>query len=402
MCPRMSKVSNHDINVSKTELITGNYAAAYAAKLARVQVVAAYPITPSTSIVEKIAELCATKEMDAIYIPVESEYSSISCCIGASIAGARTFTATSSQGLALMHELLHWASGARLPIVIANANRALAAPWSIGAEQTDSLAQRDTGLMQIYCENNQEVLDSVIQAFKIAETVYLPCMVCMDGFYLSFTAEPVHIPKEELVDAYLGPRKTDYRPNFSHPATYFSNPTPTSTLFYEFRYHQEQAMESALKVAKEADESYGNLFGRKYGLVDGYMIEDADLVLVTAGTTASTARVVIDELRNRGIKVGLLKLRLFRPFPSEEIVASLGGVPKVAVLERDISFGATGIFYQEIKAALYSYSGHRPSMFNFMAGLGGLDMTPEIISKIVDYTLSCDVPPEKAIWMEVN
>jgi pyruvate/2-oxoacid:ferredoxin oxidoreductase alpha subunit len=379
------------------KVITGNYAVSYGAALARAQVIAAYPITPQTTIVELLADFCAEGALQAKFIKVESEHSAMASCIGAAAAGARAFTATSAQGLALMHELLHWAAGARLPIVLAEVNRAMAAPWSIWTDQNDSLAQRDTGWIQYYCESNQEALDTVIQAYKVAEQVLLPAMLVLDAFFLSHTSEPVEIPEQSQVDKYLPPYRPEYKLDIDDPRAFGGITMPGE--YMELRYKIQRAMEEALEVTRAADLEYKEMFGRGYGLVEPYMLEDAEIALVTSGTVTSTSRLVIKELRAQGLPVGLLKIRLFRPFPVAEVRRYLSNVKKIAVIDRNISFGYGGIFAQEIRSALYNDGG--PPLFGFVAGLGGRDITPELIKSIIEYTQAHD-RPEDIIWMGVK
>jgi len=381
------------------KVIEGSHAVSYAVMLSRVQVICAYPITPQTHIVEKLSDLCSTGEMQAKFLKVESEHSAMAGCIGASAVGIRAFTASSSQGLALMHELLHWAAGARLPIVMANVNRALGAPWNIWCDQTDSLSQRDTGWLQFYCESSQEALDTVIQAYKISEKVSLPSMVVLDAFYLSHTFEPVNIPDKGRVDRFLPPYEPKYRLDPKVPRS-FSGLTPPD-LFTEMRYQIQEAMEEAKKVILQVDEEFDALFGRRYGLVEGYRLEDAELVLVTSGTAASTARDVIDQYRDDGRPVGLLKVRTFRPFPSEEIRKALKGVSKVAVIDRNISFGMGGIFAEELKS-VYGNEEEGPIIFGYIAGLGGRDITKETISGILEYTFEEDRPKRASLWPDLR
>jgi pyruvate/2-oxoacid:ferredoxin oxidoreductase alpha subunit len=381
------------------KVIEGSHAVSYAVMLSRVQVICAYPITPQTHIVEKLSDLCSTGEMQAKFLKVESEHSAMAGCIGASAVGVRAFTASSSQGLALMHELLHWAAGARLPIVMANVNRSLGAPWNIWCDQTDSLSQRDTGWLQFYCESSQEALDTVIQAYKISEKVSLPSMVVLDAFYLSHTFEPVNIPDKGRVDRFLPPYEPKYRLDPKVPRS-FSGLTPPD-LFTEMRYQIQEAMEEAKKVILRVDEEFDALFGRRYGLVEGYRLEDAELVLVTSGTAASTARDVIDQYRDDGKPVGLLKVRTFRPFPSEEIRKALKNVSKVAVIDRNISFGMGGIFAEEIKS-VYGNEEEGPIIFGYIAGLGGRDITRETISGIIEYTFEEDRPKKPSLWPDLR
>jgi pyruvate/2-oxoacid:ferredoxin oxidoreductase alpha subunit len=271
--------------------------------------------------------------------------------------------------------------------------------WSIWTEQTDSLAQRDTGWLQIYCESNQEVLDSVLQAFKISEQVLLPTMLVLDAFVLSHTSEPVDIPDQSEVDAFLPPRQAEYRLDVSDPHAFGGLVAPDH--YMELRYMIQSAMDEALQVAKQVDVEWGRNFGRSYGLVEKYRLEDAETVLVTSSTITSTSRVVVDELREAGRRVGLLKVRLFRPFPVDAVREALRSVQKVAVIDRNISFGHGGIFAAELRSALYGSSTH-PIVFAFVVGLGGRDVTPDSIRKIVEYVDLHDVPPEDIIWMEVK
>lgn len=380
------------------KVITGNRAVSYGALLSRPKFISAYPITPQTTIVEYMAGFCADGSLDARFINVESEHSAMAACVAASVAGVRTFTATSSHGLALMHEMLHVASYMRLPIVMAVSNRALGI-WNIHADQTDSLAQRDTGWLQIYCENNQEVLDTVIQAYKISEKVSLPTMLMQDGFLLSHTSEIVDIPEDGLVDSYLPEYRPLYMLDVDNPRTFGACPVGPD-YYLEFRFKAQEAMNDALAAAREADEQFKDVFGRSYGLVDKYRTEDADLIVVTSGTVASTTRIVIDELREKGEKVGMLKIRLFRPFPKEEIRNALQKAAKVAIIDRDISFGQGGIFAQEVNSALYPLS-DRPIVCGFIAGLGGRDITPEVIHNIINHTSNAE-SSEDIVWMGVK
>ena len=370
------------------KLIMGNHAVAYGAKLARAEVIAAYPITPQTQTVEKIAEMVARGEMKTEYIKVESEHSAMAACIGASSAGARAFTATSSQGLALMHELLHWAAGARLPIVMTNVNRAMAPGWNIWSEQNDSLSQRDTGWMQFYCDSNQEVLDTVIQAYKVAEKVLMPAMICLDGFSLSHTYEAVDIPEQEEVDAFLPPYDPELKLDVDNPKTFGAMIFPD--WYYEMRYKMNEAMEKALSVIAEVDEEFGERFGRRYGIVENYRCDGAKTIIIASGTIASTAKDVIDKMRDAGESVGLAKVRVFRPFPKDEIRKITQNAENVGVIDRNISFGHEGIFFSETKSALYN-APHKPKVIGFIAGLGGRDVTPEGIENMINLTGSEDI-----------
>ncbi len=378
------------------KVIEGTHAASYAAKLARVQVIAAYPITPSSSVVELISEMCARGELKARFIKVESEHSAMASCIGASAAGARAFTATSSHGLALMHEMLHWAAGGRHPIVMVNVNRAMGPPWTIWADQTDSLAQRDTGWMQYYCESNQEVLDSVIMAYRVSEKVRMPTMLNLDAFFLSHTSEPVDIPDQKEVDEFLPPWKPDLKVDPSDPHAFGG--LATAEYYMELRYMMQESMAQALDEIRTVAREFEDRFGRSYDLLEEYMTDDADVLLVTSGTATSTARIVVEDMRRRGKPVGLLKLRVFRPFPAAEIRRIAGRISKLAVIDRDLCFGVGGIFCQEVKAALCSLE-KRPQVYGYIAGLGGRDITPDVIEDIIDTTFEASEPSSDIIWI---
>lgn len=378
------------------QIIEGNHASSYGARLCRVQVIAAYPITPQTQVVEKLAEFCSDGSLKARFIEVESEHSALASCIGASAAGARTFTATSAQGLALMHELLHWASGARLPIVMVNVNRAMAPPWSIWADQTDSLSQRDTGWLQFYCSSNQEVLDTVIQAYRVSEEVSLPSMICMDAFFLSHTSEPVDIPDQGSVDAFLPSYKPRFKLDIKDPHAFGGLASPD--YYYEMRHEIHRAMEEAKGLIFKTGDEFRQFFGRGYGLVEEYRTEGADLLLIASGATASTARIVIDNLREKGEKVGLLRIRVFRPFPVEEVRRACKGTARLLVIDRNLSLGYGGIFHQELKASL-CHEPHRPMIFGAIAGLGGRDITPQDLEEAAIKALSQDKIKEETWWL---
>ena len=363
-------------------LITGNEAVSTAVRLARVEVIAAYPITPQTSISEKLSLYCSEGTLDADFIKVESEHSAMATVIGAASTGVRTFTATSSQGLALMHELLHWASGARLPIVMANVNRALGAPWNIWGDQSDSLAQRDTGWLQFYCASCQEVLDTTLMAFAVAERVNTPVMVMLDGFILSHTAEPVVIPEQEVVDSFL-----NGRPNPpalvdpENPQTLHAVTSPE--YFMEFKHKQFAAAAEAEQVSIEVAEQFGKITGRRYPMTESFMCEDAETILVTSGTASGTAQHVVRKLREQGKKVGVMRVRMFRPYPFDEVRSIVGGAKRVAVLERAISPGSEGTMAQELRSAIHN-GGGGPEVYDFVAGLGGRDIVPEDIERMVE------------------
>jgi pyruvate/2-oxoacid:ferredoxin oxidoreductase alpha subunit len=377
-------------------VITGNQAVAYGVILSRVDVVSAYPITPQTTIVEELSELIASGRLKTRFLKVESEHSAMAALIGASTGGVRCFTATSSHGLAYMHEMLHWASGARLPIVMVNVNRAIGPPWNIWSDQSDSLSQRDTGWIQLYCENNQEVLDTILQAYLIAETVRLPVMVVLDAFVLSHTAEAVEIPSIEEVDSILPPFCPDYPIDTQEPRSYSVITTPD--YFLEFRYKVQKAMEQVPEVAKKVDDEFKTRFGRGYGAIERYGKEGAEVLLMTSGTMTSTSRTVIRKLMEKGLSVAGIKIKRFRPFPPEEICETIQGAKKIAVIDRNLSAGMGGVFAQELRASLYPRE-ERPQVFGFVSGLGGRDITPELIEEAIQYTLDHDRPEEEILWL---
>ncbi|MBN1780657.1 pyruvate ferredoxin oxidoreductase [bacterium] len=376
------------------KVLTGNFAAAYGAAAARVNVVSAYPITPQTTVVEIMSEIVANGELDAEFIKVESEHSALASCIGAQAAGARTFTATSSQGLALMHELLHWAARGRLPIVIANINRAMAPGWSIWADVTDSIAQRDTGWMQMYCENNQEVFDTILMSYKICENkqVLLPTLVNLDAFFLSHTSQVVDMHDQAIIDGFLPEYEPELKLDVHDPHSFGALTSPE--YYYEFSYKMHEAQMRAKTVIREVGEEFGRVFGRSYDLVEPYQCEDAELILINYGTIAGTAKEAVDVMRERGLKVGSLKIRYFRPFPEEDIRHHLKHAKKVGVIDRAISFGHAGPFFTEIKAAM---SQDNPPLYGFIAGLGGRDVSLHDIEFMTAYMQKHE--PEDLIWI---
>lgn len=363
--------------MDKILLLTGNYAAAYAAKAARVEVIAAYPITPQTPVVEKLSEFCERGELKAEFIHAESEHSAMTAIIAAASAGARTFTATSSQGLALMHEMLHYAAGGRLPICLYVANRALALPWSIWCDHQDSISQRDTGWMQFYVESCQELFDTILMAYRIAEDkdILLPIMVCADGFILSHRLMPVEIPDQSEVDNFLPPYVPEIKLSPENPILYGSGVPPA--WYAEYKFLQQQAMLRAEEKIREVCKEFEERFGRFHGtLIEEYRCEDADVVLVSMGSLALQAKMVVDEMRSEGYRVGAVKLRVLRPFPAEDFRRLAKQVKAFAVVDRNISFGSAGVAFTEIKAALYEVD-ERPLVKGYIMGLGGRDVRPE-------------------------
>ncbi len=360
----------------------GSHAVAEAVKLSRPQVIAAYPITPQTHIVEALADMVANCALDAEYITVESEFSALSACLGASAAGSRTYSATTSQGLALMFEVCFNVSGMRLPIVMTIANRALGAPLSIWNDQQDSIAIRDAGWMQLYAENNQEATDLHYIAYKVAENpqVLLPALVCFDGFILSHTYEPVDMLTQADVDRYLPSYQPVQRLDAADPISFGMYATPE--YYLEFRYEHDQAMKRAKIIISEAGREFGNMFGRDYSeLTEGYRLDDAETALVAMGSLCGTVKDAVDEMRDAGRKVGLLKIRCFRPFPSEEVANALAGKKTVAVLDKNISIGSKGAVALEVRDALY---GNSVPVLDYILGLGGRDVRKSDIAKIVE------------------
>ncbi len=375
-------------------LLTGNHAVAWAARLARPQVVPVYPITPQTPILELLTDFHARGEFDAEFLTPESEHSVLSACIPASLAGSRVFTATASQGLLLMHEVLHYASGARAAIVMANVNRTVASPWAFWPDQTDSLAQRDTGWIQYYVETAQECLDTVLHAFRLAEQVSLPAMVNLDAFYVSHALEPVQVPSQELVDGYLPPYAPVNRLDIGLGSSWGN--VVSQDMFYRHRQAIGEAMARALTVAQEADREWGERTGRSHGLLERYRCDGARAVIVTMGSMCGTARVAVDALREAGHAVGLLKLRLFRPLPAQALRVALAGVPDVVVLDRNHSPGIGGILHQELRGALYGVDAP-PRIHGFLAGVGGVNVSPESIAGILRSALD-RAPSVESSW----
>jgi pyruvate ferredoxin oxidoreductase alpha subunit len=378
------------------QLIDGNRAAALGAKLSRVQVIAAYPITPQTPVTEALSEFVESGELDAQYVAVESEHSALAVCTSASIAGARAFTATSAHGLAYMHEMLHWAAGTRLPLVLACVNRAMGAPWCVQNDQQDSISQRDTGWIQIYARNNQEILDTVIQAFRIAELVYVPVMVCYDGYILSHTEMPVSIPSQKDVDSFLPPLKPHTILDPNNPKNYnlvtLADPRVNAEGmlchgYMELRYLLQEALQESRGTIVRVGKEFEQVFGRSYGTsLWEEQVSDAEIVIVAMGSLAMEAIVAADLLRTEGHRVGVLGIRVFRPFPSSDIVRALGKARLVVVFDKNISYGSEGATCSEIKAALYG--NHCEAVIrNFIVGLGGRDVKAKELADAVRRSL---------------
>jgi pyruvate ferredoxin oxidoreductase alpha subunit len=375
--------------------LNGDEAVAYAVKQSDVDVVAAYPITPQTIIVEKFSEYVANGEVQTEFVCTESEHSALTACLAASVTGARTFTASASAGLALMHEMLFVTSGCRAPVVMAIANRALSAPLNIHSDHSDSMAQRDSGWIQMYVENAQEAYDSIVQAFRIAEdlTVLLPVIVGLDGFTLSHSLENVNGLPDDVVKKFVGARelplvmthegkKAPFKLDPANPMT--MGPIAFPDYYFEFKRQQEEAMKNALAVIQQVNSEYADLSGRSYGngLVDAYCLGDAEIAAICLGSTAGTMKTIVDELRQEGVKAGLLRLRTFRPLPVEEIRSALADVKAVAVMDRSMSFGGNGgAVFHEVRHVLYDAEVH-PYVVNYIYGLGGRDSSPKELRAI--------------------
>ncbi len=379
-------------------LLTGDHAIAYGALRANPHVIPVYPITPQTPVLEKLSELAQRGELSGDLMTVESEHSAMAACIAASLAGARVFTATASQGLLLMHEMLHYAAGARAPVVMANVNRTVASPWGFWADQTDSLSQRDTGWIQLYCESAQEALDGVLLAYRVAESALLPAMVVIEALYISHTMEPVDVPSAEMVSRFLPPFEPELRLDPNRPLSIGGTATPAQ--WRANRLAMRAAMERVLSEVAEAGRLWGELTGRHYGAVEGYQTEDAEFVLIAAGGIAGTAREAVDRLREGGVAAGLLKLRLFRPFPRNEILSHLSVADKVAVIDRNCSVGSGGIFAQEVRAALHATEEPIPYVFSYIAGLGGVNVSPDRLIQIARDMMGRKEPPPDPILEE--
>jgi pyruvate ferredoxin oxidoreductase alpha subunit len=384
--------------------LDGDAAIAEGVRLSRPQIVAAYPITPQTPIVERVADFIAAGDLSpARYLAVESEHSALSAVVGAALVGARVFTATAGAGLALMHEIVGVAAGNRLPIVMAIANRALPSPWSLQCDHSDSMAERDMGWIQLYAESSQEGLDLIILGYRLAEQVRLPVMVCIDGFFVSHSTEVVSVPDQDDVDSYL--------PRYSRGDVYLDPENPMTInqlsspdVFTEMKRVHKQALDNALALLPGLGADYGRRFGRAYGSILADSCTGADVVLVALGSAAGTARKVAADLRGQGQRVGVLRITSFRPFPSAEVCAALKGCKGVAVIDRSWGLGSDGPLALEVKAALYGLD-RPPAIHTFVAGLGGRDLTENTIGKAFDAVfagLASGVEPQGPTWLDLK
>ncbi|MBN1473719.1 MAG: pyruvate ferredoxin oxidoreductase [Syntrophaceae bacterium] len=389
----------------------GNTAAALGVRLCRPQVIAAYPITPQTPLTEKLSEYVEEGSLAAEYIPVESEHSALAVCIAASSAGSRVFTATSANGLLYMHEQIQWAAGARLPIVMCVVNRAVGAPWNIWNDQQDSISQRDTGWIQIYCADHQQIIDTVIKAYWLAEKVSIPIMVCYDGYILSHTFMPFDLPQQKKVDAFLPPFKPDYALNPDEPANLNTVTLPDVRVdvhgelahgYMEIRYLLQKDTRLALQEAAQAEKRFAEVFGRGGDpYIEPYLCDDAEYIAVGLGSITYQLRVCVDELRREGIKVGVMGVRYYRPFPDKVIAGALKGKKAVIVFEKAISYGYEGALASDLKSALYEYlagTGSLPVIQNYIAGIGGREIRTDNLTKALKAATKGRVAQEP-VWI---
>lgn len=376
--------------------INGNEAIAHGARLARPGVISAYPITPQTVIVEKLAEFIGNGELNAQYIKVESEHTALAAAFGSGATGVRPFTATSSQGLLYMQEILHYVSGARIPVVMAVINRAVSPPWTIFLDHQDTIQARDTGWIQLYVENAQEAMDTTIQAFKIAEdhSISTPIMVCADAFVLSHTTELVDVPEQEAVDSFLPMYKPKYLLDVDNPLTLCVGSPPN--IYMEFKVRQQRAIKSSIEKIKTVAEEFGKSFGRYWpGVLERYGSENAEAVLIATGSLCGTIKDAVDELNKEGYKVALLRIRSYRPFPEVDLIKNLNSVKAVGVFDRDMSLGYEGAIYTDVKGAIYGKLNPLPKTVNYIGGLGGRDVgIKEIKSIFLNLLGEYDLPKE--------
>lgn len=387
---------------------SGNFAAAAGVKLARVQVIAAYPITPQTPLTEKLSEYVASGELDSQYIPVESEHSALSVCIAAASTGARAFTATSSNGLLYMSEQVHWAAGARLPVVMCVVNRGIGSPWTVWNDQQDALSQRDNGWIQLYANDHQQIIDTVIKAFHLAQNVSIPVMVCYDGYILSHSYMPFEIPCQEKVDKFLPPFSSHYHLDPDNPANLNSVTMPdlrvdvrgnTAPAYMEIRHALHKDLRGSIEVLKEIDAKYKDIFGRGgCPIIEEYLCEDASFIAISMGSLSYHLRDVVDALRGEGMKVGVLSLHLYRPFPDQAIIEALKKAERVLVFEKALSYGYGGPLYGDIKSALYDCD-ERPVVQGFILGIGGREIkTKDLYNTLKEACTTKEPKIGESLW----
>jgi pyruvate/2-oxoacid:ferredoxin oxidoreductase alpha subunit len=384
---------------AEIKVLSGNYSAAYGAKLSQVEVVAFYPITPATTMLEKVAEFAFKGELNAHVVMAEGEHSAMSILIGASMAGARCFSGSAGQGIAYMHETLQYAGRGRHPMVMVGCSRGLyvgGGGTSWHPDHEDSLTARDSGWVQLFCQSAQEVLDSVIMGYKIAETASLPVMPVQEGFFMSHAYEPVHLPDPEAVSSYLPKEPRRIRLDPEKPVQFGTADVSS----FRSKYEHHLITSAALQVVKDANAEFKELFGRSWGVVDPYKCEDADVIFMVLGTLTDSCRVMVDRERDKGRKAGLLKVRLFSPFPKREIAEVLSVAKKVGIIQRGYSFGHGGHLALETKAAMYD-AGLKAPVFEFVSGLGGTDIPLKVYHEAADYVYEHDCPEESVIWKGV-
>lgn len=380
--------------------ISGNVAAAEAVKLAHVDVIAAYPITPQTEIVMRLSNDVFNGDLDAEFVPVEGEHSAMSATVGASLAGARAFTATSAQGLAYMNEVLFYAAGLRLPIVMVVANRSMTSPVTIFTDHQDSLPTRDTGFMQFYAESCQDMLDLVLMCYRLAEDkkVLMPVMICCDGFYLSHVLEPVEVPDQALVDEFL-PANGLFYPHLDLEDPKLFNVMAFPEHFGEFARDRYESMNNAVEVFDSIADDFERLFGRRHERCETYRMEDAEYALIGLGSMMGTSRVVVDQMREKGIKAGMVSVKSYRPFPVKEVREALSKCKAVGVLDRDVGYGSGGILYLDVCRALVSDS---VRLKNFIVGLGGRDVTTYTLANCFDTIMKAEDDGCEVYWPDTN
>lgn len=397
--------------MSNIVLLTGNNAASAGVKLCKPKVVAAYPITPQSAVAEILAQYVDNGELEAEYVKVEGEHSAMTVCISASFVGARVFTATSANGLLYMHEQLHWAAGSRLPIVMCCANRGVGAPWSIFNDQQDSLSQRDTGWIQIYCRDNQEIIDTVIQAYRISEQVFIPVMICYDGFILSHTVMPVDVPESRQVDAFLPPYSPSFVLSSKDPKTVNPVLFPHRRAdqegvlhdgYMEMRYKLQAAMDDARAVIEKTNTEFAEVFGRNHGgMLWEYRTEDADLILTGIGSVTAEATIAADLLREEGVKAGVVGIRVFRPFPAAEVVNAFKRAKAIAVFQKGLSYGYQGPLTSDLKAAFYGTDIKAP-IHDHIVGLGGRDVKPRELVEAAKQALGPTQNSKETKWLNTE
>ena len=376
------------------DMMTGSDAVAFGVKLAKPDLIFAYPITPQTHIVETLSEIAPS--WGGRFINVESEFSAIASCLGAVSAGSRAFTATSSHGLLLMHEVLHWFVGARMPLVMVNANRAVGSPWNIWADQSDSLAQRDTGWLQIYCETCQEALDTVIQGYYISEKLLLPVMVMIDGFIISHTMEEVEVHEQKKIDAFLPPYEPQFKLDVDDPRSFGNAALPDD--YYRMRKAIQGTFTSSFEVLRDSHSLFEDVFGSHYDLIEAYRCDDAETIFMVSGALTGTTRVAVDMMREKGMKVGLIKLRVFRPFPKDALQQIIGGDQDVIVLNRAVSYGAQGTLTQELRSAFYNVD-DKPDIYDVIISLGGKEVFPETLMEVCEGIKADPAFKDEMIWV---